>query len=263
VHRSRRRILLAAGAICVIPRALAQTRSDLAREKRWADQVLPSLVVGDAVTLQTKDGVRFLALWALPERARGAVMLLHGPGLHPNHGITGELRVALVDRGFATLSLQLPVLPAEVDDAAAYQALYPEAGERIASGIAFLREKGFARVAVVSHAMGSGMFYAWWRASRDPAIAAWAALSFYGVFDEIARAPFPVLDIYGANDYRGIRGKAEDRAEVLATVRGAKQLAVPEGGYFLAGGEATVLKEVPAFLDSIWGQTPVDKSRRQ
>jgi len=149
VQPSRRRILLAACAIGVVPFAFAQTRSDLAREKRWADQVLPSLVVGDAVTVQAKDGTRFLALWALPERARGAVMLLHGPGLHPDHGITGELRVALVDRGFATLSLQMPVLPAEVDDGAAYQALYPEAGERIAAGIAFLRGQGHGRVRAI------------------------------------------------------------------------------------------------------------------
>lgn len=249
MDRGRRSILFAAGAVCVA-RALAQTRSDVAREKRWADQLLPSLVVGDATYLQTRDGTRFLALWAAPERPRGAVLLLHGPGLHPNHGITGELRVALFERGFATLSLQMPVLAAEVDDAARYRELYPEAGERIAAGVAFLRDKGFARTAVVSHAMGSGMFYDWWRASRSPAVSAWVAMSFYGVFEEIARAPFPVFDIYGARDYRGIRGNAGERAEVLATVRGARQLAVADGGHFLAGGEATVLQEVPAFLET-------------
>ena len=250
MKRSRRRLILAAGALVAAPLAYAQSRSDLAREKRWADQVVPSLVIGDAVYLQTRDGTRFLALWAVPGARRGAVLLLHGPGLHPDHGLTGELRVALVDRDFATLSLQMPVLPAEVDDAARYRELYPEAGERIAAGLDFLRDKGFARVAVVSHAMGSGMFYAWWRASRSPAVSAWVAMSFYGVFEEIARAPFPVLDIYGADDYRGIRGNAGERAEVLATVRGARQLAVADGGHFLAGGEATVLKEVPAFLET-------------
>ena len=245
----RRKFFLAMAAAALAPRARSQPRSDFAREKRWADQVVPSIVVGEATFLRSADGVRFLALWAAPEKPRGAVMLLHGPGLHPNHGITGELRVALVDRGYATLSLQMPVAPPEVDDGEAYRALYPEAGERILAGLAFLRAKGYARAAVVSHAMGSGMFYAWWRKSRDPAIAAWVAMSFFGVFEDVAGAPFPVFDVYGAEDYRGIRGNAEERMEVLAKVKGARQLAVPEGGRFLAGGEAALLREVPAFLD--------------
>ena len=40
-------------------------------------------------------------------------MLLHGLGLQPDYGIVGELRVALAARGFATLSVQMPVLAAD------------------------------------------------------------------------------------------------------------------------------------------------------
>lgn len=230
--------------------AHAQSRSDAAREKRWADQVLPSLVVGDAVQLETTDG-RFLALYATANAARGAVILAHGPGLHPDHGITGELRVHLADRGYTTLSLQMPVLPAEVDDGAAYRALYPEAVRRIEAGMRFLQEKGAKRVAIVSHAMGAGMAHEYLKANRGAPVSGWAALSFYGVFEGVAGAPFPVLDLYGARDYRGIRGPARDRAELLRALPGSRQLAVPDGGYFLAGGEKTVLQEVAAFLDAI------------
>jgi hypothetical protein len=244
------RILAAALACLVAGAAIAQARSDAAREKRWADQVLPSLVVGDAVYLEAA-GSRFLALYAKAEPARGAVILAHGPGLHPDHGLTGELRVHLADRGYTTLSLQMPVLPAEVDDGAAYRALYPEAARRLEAGMTFLQEKGAKRVAIVSHAMGAGMAHEYLRANRSAPVSGWAALSFYGVFDGIARAPFPVLDLYGARDYRGIRGPASDRAQLLRTLPGSRQLAVPEGGQFLAGGEKTVLREVAAFLDAI------------
>ena len=230
--------------------ALAQTRSDAAREKRWADQVVPSLVVGDAVRLKTADGIEFLALYAQPERARAAVLLVHGPGLHPDHGITGELRVRLADRGYATLSLQMPVLAAEEDSGAAYQVLFPEAARRIAAGIVFLQGKNFTRIALVSHAMGSGMSYEYLRRNRDAPLFAWVALSFYGVFDEMAGMRFPVFDLYGTSDYRGIRGPAGDRAQTLRSLPGSKQLAAPEGGRFLAGGEKTILEEVPAFLDA-------------
>ena len=196
---------------------------------------MPSLVVGDAVYLQTGDGTRFLALYTADKRARGAVVLAHGPGLHPDHGITGELRVQLADRGFSTLSLQMPVLPAENDDGSAYRELYPEAARR---------------TALVSHAMGSAMAYEYLRQNRGAPVFAWAALSFYGVFTEMAGAGFPILDLYGATDYRGVRGPASERAQILRGLPGSKQLAAPEGGRFLAGGEKAVLREVGAFLES-------------
>ena len=229
----------------------AQTRSDTAREKRWADQIVPSLVVGDAVELRTDDGIRFLALYAPAAKPRGAVLLTHGPGLHPDHGVTGELRVHLADRGYNTLSLQMPVLPAEVDDGSAYAELHPEAARRIAAGMRFLQDKGAGRIAIVSHAMGSGMAYEYLRRNRNAPVAAWAVLSFYGVFEDIAGRAFPVFDLYGEGDYRGIRGPASERAQILRSIPGSKQLAAPDGGRFLAGGEKTVLREVAAFLDAV------------
>lgn len=233
--------LLLAGA------AAAQSRSDTAREKRWADQVLANLVVGDAVYLSAR-GTRFLALYTPAERPRGAVLLTHGPGLHPDHGITGELRMHLADRGYATLSLQMPVLGPEDEGGPAYRELFPEAAERIGEGARFLREKGNARFAIVSHAMGAAMAHDYLQRNRDAPVWAWAALSYYGVFEAM---PFPVLDLYGKSDYRGIRGPAGERKRVLDKMPGSRQLAAPDGGRFLAGGEQTVLREVAAFLDTL------------
>ena len=241
------RAALIAGAMVAAAGALGQSRSDAAREKRWSDQIIPNLVVGDAVHLEAA-GARFLALYAAEGQPRGAVILAHGPGLHPDHGITGELRMHLVERGYATLSLQMPVLPAEVDDGAAYQALFPEAAERIEAGARFLAGKGHKRFAIVSHAMGSAMAHEYLRRSPGAPVAAWAALSFYGVFEPMR---FPVFDLYGSNDYRGIRWPASDRRRILEKVPGSRQLAAPDGGRFLAGGERTVLREVAAFLDDV------------
>ncbi len=229
--------------------AHAQT-SDVAREKRWAEQIVPGLVVGDALYLESEGGGKFLALYAPVERARGAVLLAHGPGLHPDHGITGELRVHLTDHGYTTLSLQMPVLAAEIDDGAAYGKLFPEAARRIAAGMRFLEGKGAKRIAIVSHAMGSGMTYHFLSQNREAPVRAWAALSYYGVFKDMTGARFPILDLYGAADYRGIRGPAAERAHILRSVPGSRQLAAPDGGRFLAGGEKTVLKEVAQFLDA-------------
>ena len=241
-------------AIVASGRALGQARSDAARENRWADQVVPGLVVGDAVYLRLPEGVRFLALYAPVQRARGAVLLAHGPGLHPDHGITGELRVRLADRGYSTLSLQMPVLAAEDEAGDGYRLLLPEAARRIAAGMAFLQENGAQRISIVSHAMGSAMAYEYLRNLRHaPAapLSAWVALSYYGVFQEMAGARLPIFDLYGAADYRGIRAPAEERARILRALPGSKQLAAPDGGRFLAGAEQTVLREVAAFLDGV------------
>jgi hypothetical protein len=241
-------------AAAIAGAAHAQT-SDVAREKRWAEQVVPGLVVGDAVYLESEGGGKFLALYAPVERAKGAVLLAHGPGLHPDHGITGELRVHLSDHGYSTLSLQMPVLAAEIDDGQAYAKLFPEAARRIAAGMRFLEGKGARRIAIVSHAMGSGMTYHYLTQAgtqaRGTPPAAWVALSYYGVFRDVAGARFPILDLYGASDYRGIRGPAGERAQILRSIPGSRQLAAPDGGRFLAGGEKTVLKEVAQFLDAL------------
>lgn len=241
------RLIIAIMLFASCAAAHAQSRSDAAREKRWAEQVLASLVVGDAVYLEAR-GARFLALHAAAAKPRGTVLLAHGPGLHPDHGITGELRMHLADRGYTTLSLQMPLLGAEDEGGPAYRELFPEAAERIAAGVAFLRERGAKRIAIVSHAMGSAMAHEYLRRNRDGPVSAWAALSFYGVFEAM---PFPVFDLYGSNDYRGIRWPAGERKRVLEKVPGSRQLAAPDGGRFLAGGEQTVLREVAAFLDAV------------
>ncbi|MEI6720035.1 MAG: DUF3530 domain-containing protein [Betaproteobacteria bacterium] len=238
-----------AGAFAAVC-ACAQNLSDTGREKRWAEEVVPGLVVGDAVQLQTGDAIRFLALHVPVERPKAAVLLTHGPGLHPDHGLTGELRVSLADRGYETLSLQMPVLAAGVEDGSAYLALYPEASRRIAAGVQFLMDKGAIRIALVSHAMGAGMAHHYLRTTPGAPVFAWAALSYYGVFEASGDAAFPILDLYGVADYRGIRGPAAERARLLGARPESRQLAVPEGGRFLAGGEKIVLREVAAFLDA-------------
>jgi len=246
-----RSALVVAALLLVTAEAAPQVIPDARREQRHAEQVIASLVVGDAVWLNTATGGRFLGLQVDVPRPKGAVVLTHGPGWHPDYGLTGELRVALADRGYVTLSLQMPVLASDEEDGAKYVELFPQASERIAAGVRLLQDKGFARVAIVSHAMGSGMTYHWLKRSPQAPLFAWVALSFYGSFDDdMSKIAFPVLDMYGANDYRGIRWPARGRKRMLDRVNGSKQIEVSEGGWFLADGTATVLREVAAFLDT-------------
>ncbi|MEZ5594696.1 MAG: DUF3530 family protein [Gammaproteobacteria bacterium] len=58
--------------------------SDQAREKKHADEILASLVVGEEVWLPNGDQP-FLGLFtAAEDTSTDAVILLHGTGVHPN-----------------------------------------------------------------------------------------------------------------------------------------------------------------------------------
>jgi len=177
--------------------ASAAVVPDDARESRWAAEVVPQLVVGDAVWLRTRHRERVLALYARPaDAARGAVIVVHGLGVHPDWSLVGDIRGGLVDRGFATLSVQMPVLAADArrDD---YIALFPDAGERLTSAVAWLHAKGYARVAIVSHSMGSAMVDAW-LARGSASVDAWVPV---GMLVPFAVAPRqPVLDVVAERD---------------------------------------------------------------
>src|SRR5512138_1608640 len=78
---------------------------DYARERKWADEVVPGLVVGEAVYLQTPRGHhKFLTLFTPVAGTTRAVIVVHGMGIHPDWGMIGTLRTELADRGFTTLS---------------------------------------------------------------------------------------------------------------------------------------------------------------
>lgn len=195
---------LAAGARLLVHAMLAlgaaiasAATADVARETRWAEQVVPQLVVGDAVWLATPQHPRVLALYTEPPKTtREAVVVVHGMGVNPDWNLIGVLRTALADRGFATLSVQMPVLAADArrDD---YIALFPDAGERLTSAVAWLHAKGYARVAIVSHSMGSAMVDAW-LARGSASVDAWVPV---GMLVPFAVAPRqPVLDVVAERD---------------------------------------------------------------
>ncbi len=87
--------------------------ADYAREKRWADEILPAVLVGDPVWLDGPKGHRFLALYTPAAKARAAVVVVHGLGVHPDWGLISVLRQQLPEHGYSTLSVQMPVLAAE------------------------------------------------------------------------------------------------------------------------------------------------------
>src|SRR5450759_5775644 len=128
-------------------------QADYAREKRWAEEITPGLVVGDAIYLAQKSGRKFLAIYTEAAQPRAAVIVVHGLGVHPDWALIGALRSGLADQGYATLSVQMPVLAADAKGED-YRDLFPDAAERLGAAVAFLKARGHRKIALASHSMG-------------------------------------------------------------------------------------------------------------
>lgn len=245
----QKRMLLAWGGAAwagLLSLAVYAGAADYARERKWADEILPSLVVGDPVMLQTPRGHhKFLTLFTPADTGRAAIVV-HGMGIHPDWGMVGTLRTALADHGVATLSIQMPILAADArgED---YPPTFPEAAERIAEAAAFLKARGYERLAIVSHSMGSRMSRVYLAGEPDPAIRAWASLGIPA--GDYAGLKLPVLDMYGDNDLPPVLAGAIARKQSLSAP-GSRQLKIGRADHFYTGRESEMVAAVADFLDA-------------
>jgi hypothetical protein len=115
--------------------------SDYAREKKWADEVLPAVLTGDPVWLELSGGHKFLTLYTEARQCQGGRHRGARHGRAPGLGPDRPLRQRLPDQGYATLSVQMPVLKADAKGEA-YPPTFDEAAERIKTGARFHEGQG-------------------------------------------------------------------------------------------------------------------------
>jgi len=239
--------VFAIASIFLISNALSQ---DYERERRWAAEVVPNLVVGDAVPLKLPSGREFLGLFAEKKQASTAIVLVHGLGVHPDHGVVGSLRSLLADLGYTTLSIQMPVQRAEAA-ADAYPALFPEAAARIEAAADWLAAKGYPRRVLLSHSMGSRMADAYFARGRASPFLAWVSLGMLGDFT--SKSGIRLLDVYGENDF----------TQVLDAIarRRTRQLRIAGADHYYLGREAELANAIAAFLDGPTSSANLEKRR--
>ncbi len=220
--------------------------ADYPREQRWADEVLPSVLVGDPVWLAQSNGHKFLGLYTAVAKAKAGLVIVHGIGIHPDWGLIGALRQQLPDDGYATLAIQMPVLQADArpED---YPPTFAESAERLRLAVAFLKDRGYARVAVVSHSLGTWMTYDYLSHVADSPVAAWVAIGAPNPFD-LSKLKLPILDLYGQNDLPRVVQGAKQRAQGLKQ-KGSMQVMAPGADHFFAGQDAALREQVRGWLD--------------
>jgi pimeloyl-ACP methyl ester carboxylesterase len=229
---------------------------DYAREKRWEAEVTGNLVVGDAVQLRLESGHAFLALYTPVKNAKTGIVLVHGIGVHPDHGVIGILRGALADRGYATLSIQMPVQASDAGPEAYTPAVFEEAGARIAVAVGWLQARGPARVVLLSHSMGSRMSLAYLNTTPHAPLAAWVCLGLPAELAGLGGVRAPILDVYGEADLPSVRAGASSRARAIASIAGSRQVVIAGADHFYTGHEAQLAEAIVAFLGALGGPSP-------
>jgi pimeloyl-ACP methyl ester carboxylesterase len=233
--------------VVVAAPALAQ---DYEREARWTSETLATLVDGEAVRLQQANGHRFLGLWLPAPKPRGAVIIAHGRGWAPDHDLYGILRVKLAAAGYSTLSIQMPVLPgtAKIGD---YIPTYPDASERIALAVQWLKARGETRRAIVSHSLGATMVNHYLTHRSDPQVDAWVFIGIINGLDDMFRIKIPVLDIYGSLDWSVTIVGADERRKQIMKIAGSEQIVVDGAMHFFEDRQDVLTRAIVAFLDRV------------
>jgi len=229
--------------------ALAQAQ-DYEREARWAEEMLASLLVGEAVQLEQKNGHRFLTLYTRAANERGAIVIAHGRGWSPDYDLYGDLRTQLAEAGYSTLSIQMPVLPstAKIGD---YLPVFPDADERLALAIGWLRARGASKVAIVSHSLGATMANHYLIHTPDPGVDAWVYLSIINGLEDMYRIKVPVLDVFGSQDWDVTRFGADERKAQIARIAGSQQVIVAGGQHFYEGKREALTTTIVDFLERV------------
>jgi pimeloyl-ACP methyl ester carboxylesterase len=231
--------------VLATPAQRAEAAADYAREDRWAEQIVPGIVVGDAMYLATPTRTRVLALYTAVDHPRGGVIVVHGAGVHPDWGLIGGLRSGLADAGFATLSVQMPVLAAGAprED---YVALQGEAGERLAAAVAFLEARAIKRIAIVAHSMGAGMVNAYLASPRAARIDALVAIGMWGAFAIAPREP--VLDVIAESDFLEVRESWPKRSSQLPRDVCSKGQVIAGTDHYFENSQKELVAAITPFL---------------
>ncbi|MGV6859451.1 MAG: DUF3530 family protein [bacterium] len=230
--------------------------SDLEKEKRWATQIEDSLFEGTPLYLYDGE-TKFLSIYTPAEDPRPiAAIILHGLGAHPDWPqVIHPLRSQLSERGWSTLSVQLPVLGNEATFSD-YLPLLGDATPRLSAAIDFLKGKGYQKVALIAHSLGTDMTGAFLTSTQGTnhlaSIAGYAAIGAgQGATRYLGELKLPVLDLYGEDDLPGVVKAAAAKRTASSHNGGFIQQQVPDADHFFDSHETQLVNSVAHWLEAL------------
>lgn len=232
--------------------------SDLAKEKRWADQIVDYLIDGEAEWLEVgKQKVLGIYTEAATETTKGGAIIVHGIGAHPNwDDVIRPIRTHLPEYGWDTLSVQMPILANEAEDIE-YAPLFDEVTPRMKAAIQFFKQKNINNIIIVGHSMGSAMSAYYLASNKNHPIKAFIGVGIPEPQNDkrmdtnqiIQQIQIPVLDLYGRNDLPGILKNASKRKQAANKNKNYVQVNAKDANHFFNNQNDTLMGEITKFLD--------------
>ena len=235
--------------------------ADLEREQRLADEIVDAILDGEPVTL-TADGHEFLGIYtpAASEPERGAAIILHGRGMHPDWAqVASPLRVELPVQGWSTLSLQMPVLEKDASYYD-YEEIFPEAIPRITAAIHYLQAQGSKQITLIAHSCGVHMSMAWVEQHGTAGIDAYIGIGMGATdYQQPMRKPFPfgqiqvpLLNIIGSDDYPAVQRQAKVLEPLLDDMPpGSTQIRIEGAGHYFDNQNEALIEAVTNWLETL------------
>lgn len=227
-----------------VPAAQAQ---DYEREARWRTEVEPTILVGDPVDLTVGDRKVF-ALFTEGKDKNVAVVLVHGIGVHPDFGFIGKARTLIAERGYSTLSVQMPVLAKEITDPYQYVPLFPEAHRRLDAAAAWLKQRGYSKLVLAGHSMGAWMTNTYLENVEKSPFLAWVCISITGRIGSTGNFSGPILDLTAENDFNTVLRAAWLRRIKLWGHAGSETVVIPKTNHFFENGELPASEAIVKFV---------------
>ncbi len=245
----------------VVQSEQTKVSSDLEREKRMAAEIEDVILDGEPIYLKA-GAHEFLSIDTLPYGAsKGAVILLHGRGYHPNwQDVIYPLRTGLAEVGWRTLSVQMPVLKkdAKYYD---YVPLFPQSFPRIEAAIEHLKNAGVNNIVLLAHSCGAHMAMSWLREKGDSSIQAYIGVGMGATdYKQSMQEPFaldqlkvPVLDIYGAEDFPAVIRLAPSRISMMQKAAHplSVQKVVPGANHYFTDKGESLVEVVEEWLEKL------------
>jgi len=196
--------------------------SDLEREKRLADNIKDSNVIGEIINLKTTD-IEFIGLLNNEEAntLRGSILILHGMESNPNAPqVIRPLRHQLAQLGWVTTAIQLPTAKhnSSLND---NLALIKESSPRVDSALSYMRENfKNSPCVVIAHSLGATIAADYFARQKELACDALVLIGLPTLTSELPEAQstellkeisIPILDIFGNQDLDNVKRTAPPR----------------------------------------------------
>ena len=256
---------------CVSLPALAAAYTDYETE---ISTTLSQRVPAQEVVWLNAAGRKFISLYLVPAAGtvRGAVIIAHGMGAHADWPeVIAPLRTRLPDSGWATLSLQMPILPPGAP-LADYGRTIKDSSQRLNAAVRYLRQHGFINLVFIGYGFGAALIADFLAHNPVKGFNAFVAISAQShdflnprlkLLNDLESIDVPVLDVYAGRDRGKVVKQADDRRLAGRKNSGHiyDQIMIIDADRFYTGVEKALISGICGWLDTKVPQVPASEDK--